>query len=242
MTIKLPRGFFAFKKRLKPLGKGVFLMNYIKEAREAVTTYEATGGIPSVELQNILAVLIGPKSTPELTGKLAAYGIKTLVDMTISELQKLGLTKGQSQTVHAGCLMACTLKNTSRTADLYSIRTPKDAAMYMMDELSGINQEHFVALYLNTKNQVIHKETVFVGGLSSAVCEPRDIFRAGLKHSAANIVLLHSHPSGDPMPSPEDVAVTKRLVEIGELMGLPVLDHCIIGNGNYTSLKEKGFM
>lgn len=217
-------------------------MNYIKEAREAVTQYNAIGGIPLVELQSILAVLIGPKSTPELTGKLAAYGIKKIVDMTISELQELGLTKGQSQTVHAGCLMARTLKNTSRTEERYTIRSPKDAAHYMMDELSDIKQEYFVALYLNTKNQVIHKETVFIGSLNASICHPREIFHAAIKHSAASMVLLHSHPSGNCYPSPEDIEVTKRLVECGSIMGVEVLDHVIVGDQNFTSLKEKNFM
>lgn len=217
-------------------------MNYIAEAREAVSSYNVIGGVSIVELQSILAVLIGPKSTPELTGKLASLGIKKLVNLTLTELQEYGLSKLQAQNVHAGCLMARTLKNTSRKEERYTIRSPKDAAMYLMDELSGINQEHFVVAYLNIKNQVIHKETVFIGSLNASVVHPREIFHAGVKHSAASLVVYHSHPSGNPGPSPEDLEVTKRLMECGNIMGMELLDHIIIGDGNYISLKEKGHM
>lgn len=230
------------EKGQKLLGKGVFIMNYIAEAREAVSSYNVIGGVSLCDMQNILAVLIGSKSTPELTGKLAAIGIKKLVEMTISELKEVGLSNLQAQTVHAGCLMARTLKNTSRDEQRYTIRSPKDSAMFLMDELSDIKQEHFVAVYLNIKNQVIHKETIFVGSLNASIVSPREIFRTGVKYSAASMVVYHSHPSGVCQPSQEDIAVTKRLKECGSLMGIELLDHIIIGDRNYISLNEKGYM
>lgn len=217
-------------------------MNYIMEAREAVSSYNVIAGVSLVDLQSILAVLIGPKSTPELTGKLATIGIKKLVNMTMFELQELGLSKLQAQNVHAGCLMASAFKRAGREENRYTIRSPKDAAMYLMDELSGLKQEHFVALYLNIKNEVIHKETIFVGSLNSSIVHPREIFHTAVKHSAASIAVFHSHPSANPAPSPEDIAVTKRLKECGEIMGVELLDHIIIGDQNYISLNEKGYM
>ncbi|WP_281864874.1 JAB domain-containing protein [Planomicrobium okeanokoites] len=174
-------------------------MNYIAEAREAISSYHVIGGVSIVEMQSILAVLIGPKTTPELAGKLASLGIKKLVNLTLTELQAYGLSKSQAQKVHAGCLMARSYKNTSLQEDRYTIRSPKDAAEYLMDELSGINQEHFVVAYLNIKNQVIHKETIFIGSLNASIVHPREIFRVGVKHSAASIVAYHSHPSGNPL-------------------------------------------
>lgn len=217
-------------------------MNYIAEAREAVTTYDVIGGISKAQLQDILAVLIGSKSTPELAGKISAIGIKKLVEMTIVELQEAGLSKLQAQTVHAGCLLARTLKNAGREEQRYTIRSAKDAAMLLMDELSGAKQEHFVGVYLNIKNQVIHKETIFIGSLNSSVVHPREILRPAIKHSASSLVVYHSHPSGSSFPSDYDIQFTTRLKSAAELIGIDLLDHIIIGDRNYTSLKEKYYM
>ncbi|RAP28889.1 JAB domain-containing protein [Brevibacillus laterosporus] len=123
-----------------------------------------------------------------------------------------------------------------------SIRLPRDVAEYMMPEMAGLVQEHFVCLFLNTKNQVIGKKTVFVGSLDSSIVHPRDIFREAIKRSSASIICLHNHPSGDPAPSKEDINVTKILLQAGDLVGIPLLDHVIIGDGRYVSLKEQGYM
>ncbi|MCR8994060.1 JAB domain-containing protein [Brevibacillus sp. 7WMA2] len=123
-----------------------------------------------------------------------------------------------------------------------SIRLPKDVADFMMPEMAGLVQEHFVCLFLNTKNQVIGKKTVFVGSLDSSIVHPRDIYREAIKRSCASIICLHNHPSGDPAPSKEDINVTKILLQAGDLVGIPLLDHLIIGDGHYVSLKEQGYM
>jgi DNA repair protein RadC len=105
-----------------------------------------------------------------------------------------------------------------------------------------LSQEHFVCLYLNTKNQVLHKQTIFIGSLNASIVHPREVFREALKRSAASIICLHNHPSGDPAPSREDIEVTKRLVECGKMIGIDVLDHLIIGENKFVSLKEKGYL
>jgi DNA repair protein RadC len=97
-------------------------------------------------------------------------------------------------------------------------------------------------LYLNTKNQVLHKQTIFIGSLNASIVHPREVFREALKRSAASIICLHNHPSGDPAPSREDIEVTKRLVECGKMIGIDVLDHVIIGENKFVSLKEKGYL
>ncbi len=124
----------------------------------------------------------------------------------------------------------------------FSVRSPEDAANYMMEEMRFLSQEHFVALYLNTKNQVIHKQTLFIGSLNASIVHPREVFKEAFRRSAASIICLHNHPSGDPSPSREDIDVTKRLVECGKLLGIEVLDHLIIGEKKYVSLKEKGYL
>jgi DNA repair protein RadC len=124
----------------------------------------------------------------------------------------------------------------------YTIRSPEDAAAYLMTDMTALNQEHFVVLFLNVKNEVLHKQTIFIGSLNSSIVHPRDIFREAVKRSAASIVVSHNHPSGNPTPSPEDIEVTRRLTEAGSIIGIEVLDHVIIGDHKFISLKEKGFM
>lgn len=98
----------------------------------------------------------------------------------------------------------------------------------------------FICLYLNTKNQVIHRQTIFIGSLNTSIVHPREVFKEAFRRAAASIICLHNHPSGDPTPSREDIEVTKRLVECGQIIGIEVLDHIIIGDHKFVSLKEKG--
>src|SRR5690625_1056018 len=126
--------------------------------------------------------------------------------------------------------------------DKYFIRSPEDGANYVMENMRNLKQEHFVVLFLNTKNKVIHQKTIFIGSLNSSVVHPREVFREAVRRSSASIICVHNHPSGDPTPSKEDILVTKRLVESGKMMGIDVLDHLIIGNRRFVSLKEKGYI
>jgi DNA repair protein RadC len=126
--------------------------------------------------------------------------------------------------------------------DRYVIRSPEDGAKYLMNDMRFLSQEHFVCLYLNTKNQIIHKQTVFIGSLNASIVHPREVFREALKRSAASVIAAHNHPSGDPAPSREDIEVTKRLVECGKIIGIDLLDHLIIGENKFVSLKEKGYL
>lgn len=123
----------------------------------------------------------------------------------------------------------------------FTIRSPEDAATYLMPDMSSLNQEHFVALFLNIKNQVIHKQTIFIGSLNASIVHPREIFREAVKRSAASILCAHNHPSGVPTPSTEDIEVTKRIIEAGYIIGIEVIDHLIIGDHQFVSLKEKGY-
>ncbi|KRN54580.1 RadC family protein [Carnobacterium divergens] len=110
----------------------------------------------------------------------------------------------------------------------------------LIKEMKDLQQEHVITLFLNTKNEIIKKETIFVGGLSQSVAHPREIFRGAVRYAAARIIVAHNHPSGNPTPSDADFAFTKRMATCGELMGIELLDHIIIGSDSYISLKEMG--
>lgn len=171
-----------------------------------------------------------------------AGSLKALLEMKLEELSAIrGVGEAKAIQIKAGLELGRRLSRQT-LLDLPKIRSPKDAAEFMMDSLRYLHQEHFIALFLNTKNRVIGQETIFIGTLNSSIVHPREVFREGIRKSAASIILVHNHPSGDPQPSKEDIDVTRRLVECGRLLGIEVLDHLIIGDGTYISLKEKGYM
>ncbi|MBU4533325.1 MAG: DNA repair protein RadC [Firmicutes bacterium] len=120
-----------------------------------------------------------------------------------------------------------------------SVRTPNDAYECVQD-MRFLDREHFRVLLLTTKHRVIRIETVTIGTLNSSPVHPREVFRPAIKHGACAVVLAHNHPSGDPEPSSQDRQLTQRLVEAGRLIGIEVLDHIIVGDGRFVSLKERG--
>lgn len=113
-------------------------------------------------------------------------------------------------------------------------------AQQLIQEQRDLSQEHLVCIYLNTKNEIIQRKTLFVGSLNQSVAHPREIFRGAVRCSAARVVVSHNHPSGNPKPSDNDLAFTKRLIKCGEIMGIELLDHIITGHTNYVSLREEG--
>ncbi len=121
-----------------------------------------------------------------------------------------------------------------------SITQAKDIARRMIPSMSSLKKEHFKALFLNTRQAIIKEETIFIGTLNSSLIHPREIFSAAIEEGAAAIILLHNHPSGDPLPSEEDEEVTAQLVQAGKIIGIEVLDHIIIGHKKYFSFKEHG--
>ncbi len=120
------------------------------------------------------------------------------------------------------------------------IQSPQDVANLLMPELRDLQQEHFKSLLLDSKNKVIKSYTVTKGILDSSLVHPREVFREAIVASAASIIVAHNHPSGDPTPSPEDRKVTARLLEAGNIVGIDLLDHIVIGHNRWVSLKQMG--
>ncbi len=114
----------------------------------------------------------------------------------------------------------------------------QEIAEYYLPRFRYHTKEHLMVLFLDVKNRVIKEEIIFIGSVKMAVCEPRDIFMAALKSGAAAMVVLHNHPSGDCKPSKEDIDITIKLVHLGQMMGIPVLDHIILGYDSHYSLKD----
>jgi DNA repair protein RadC len=120
------------------------------------------------------------------------------------------------------------------------ITSPADAANLLMLEMSHLEQEHLRVLLLDTKNQVLASPVIYKGNVNTSVIRIAEIFREAIRHNSTALIIAHNHPSGDPTPSPEDIRVTRQIVEAGNLVDIEVLDHLIIGQGRYVSLKERG--
>jgi len=110
----------------------------------------------------------------------------------------------------------------------------------LREDFKAEKRECFGVVYLSTKNRAIHSEIVSIGTLSASIVHPREVFRPAIFHASASIIVVHNHPSGDPTPSSDDIELTKRLAEAGKILGIKLLDHVIVGNGSYVSMKERG--
>jgi len=206
-------------------------------AKEELSLY----GSENTSLQNFLAILIGPKAESSVTGSLSSMGINHLSTLSVEELTKYeGVGEITAKRIESAFGLANYIRKYKKE-EKFVVRSPKDAARYFND-LEHQNQEFFDVIFLNVKNVVIGRKNIFKGSLNSSIVHPREIFKEAVRLSAASIICSHNHPSGDPSPSPEDLEVTKRLVEAGKIVGIEIIDHVIIGHGKHVSLKEKGYV
>ncbi|MCE5001882.1 RadC family protein [Staphylococcus pseudoxylosus] len=195
----------------------------------------------------LLAILIntGRKgfSSLDIANELlkSVESLKQLKALSINDLNKvkgIGLYKALilkaafelGERMHSGSL-----------DEKIQITSPQDVANFMMGKMEHLTQEKFIVLFLNSKNVVIKQKTIFIGTLNSSIVHPREIFSEAIKCASNAIVVLHNHPSGDTTPSKEDISATNRLRECGEILGIDLLDHIIIGDHTYMSMVEDGY-
>ncbi|AEF93591.1 DNA repair protein RadC [Desulfotomaculum nigrificans CO-1-SRB] len=206
---------------------------------------EGPGSLSDIDL---LAIMLRTGTAKASAMELAAEiigrfkDLRALAQATVEELSAIkGIGPVKAVQVKAALELGrrlAALPTEERTV----IRCPEDVAALLMEDLRDLDREHFLALLLNTKNRVLSKETISIGTLNSSMVHPRELFKIAIRRSAAAIILAHNHPSGDPTPSREDIMLTKRLIEVGQIIGIDVLDHIIIGDNRFTSLKSKGLI
>lgn len=169
-----------------------------------------------------------------------AGGLSGLRKLTVHELAQIhGLGKAKSAELKA----ALELGRRSVSVDPMSrpvVNSPQDVAHMVMEEMRHLDREHFRVLSLSTKNHVLGISPISIGSLNSSLVHPRECFKEAIRRNSNAIILLHNHPSGDPTPSKEDIEVTRRLADGGKILGIEVLDHVVIGDNRYVSLKERG--
>ncbi|RNC29947.1 MAG: hypothetical protein AWM53_00167 [Candidatus Dichloromethanomonas elyunquensis] len=196
--------------------------------------------------KEILAILlrIGSKgeNVLELAERILADtgGLTGLSKLSVYELEQIhGIGPAKAAQVKA----ALELGKRSVCSDPVTrpvINSPGDVADLVMEEMRCLDREHFRIMLLSTRNNVLGISPVSIGSLNSSVVHPRECFKEAIRRNANTIILLHNHPSGDPAPSKEDVDITRRLAEGGKILGIDVLDHVIIGDKRFVSLKEQG--
>lgn len=198
----------------------------------------------------LLAILLRTGSRQESVIKLAERllvmyreqglgGLARLEPRQFARLKGIGMVKAVT--------IAAALELGKRLAerpgqDKKTIDSPQAAADYVMARLRDETREHFLAMLLDTRHHVLDMPVISIGNLNSSVVHPREVFKQAVLASAASIILLHNHPSGDPKPSREDINITSNMVRAGQIIGITVLDHIIIGDNQYISMKETGLI
>lgn len=209
------------------------------KAREGRNGYASE--IRSLSSTELLAHVL--RSERAATALLNSFG--TLAAIAEAELPDLVRVPGVGVNRAEQLLAAFALADRARApavGERRVIASPRDAFGLLRGEYRGMRKEAFKVLLLNARNQVLTVETVSVGSLSASLVHPREVFRPAIQACAASIVLAHNHPSGDPEPSDDDLALTRRLVEVGVLVGIEVLDHVIVAGDAFVSLKDRGVL
>lgn len=213
----------------------------LDELREEIIV----GGVRSVPDDVLLSVLLGPRTADRLLEALQSKR------MPVQELRALGgddliALDGVGRAGAARVLACLEIGRRFGAQDRRRraiVSTPEEVVRVCGPRLRGLDREHFWALALNTKNALVRIIEVSVGSLNASIVHPRELFKDAVRASAASVIVVHNHPSGDPTPSGADIQLTRRLVKAGDVLGIEVLDHVIIGDGDeYTSLRDLGLM
>ena len=193
--------------------------------------------------EELLAILLRT-GTKEINAKTLAQNIlkniNGITNFNTTSLNELAKIKGIGEVKAITILAALELGKRALKINNNHIKILSNKCVYDLFKYDFINvyQEKFIALFLDIKNNLITYETIFIGTLSNATIHPRELFKAAIKNSASKIIILHNHPTGNSNPSNADIALTKKLNDIGELMSIPIIDHIIIGYHNYYSFTE----
>jgi len=204
-------------------------------------------GVFSLSDAELLAIVIGrgdkTENAVDLANRvLATNNFDKIAELSLSELEKEFRNPVKAMKINAMFEIFRRTNKLMKKGFKLQIKTASDVYQYYVDELQNKTKEYFYALFLDTKNRILKEELVSIGTLNESLIHPRELFNSAIQASCNSVIIVHNHPSGDCVPSDNDKEVTKVLVEAGEIMGIKVLDHIIIGKEGFMSLKESGFM
>lgn len=221
---------------MKTLPKG-------ERPREKLLMY----GVDSLSNIELLAIILRTGSKKETALELSRKvlslneSISFLKDISIEELKSIkGIGEAKASEILATIELG---KRISLDTNFYKkIKSSTDIGNYLVDLMGNYKQEYFNIILLDTKNNIIGVKNISKGSLNSTIVHPREVFKEAVKKSTASLILAHNHPSGETDPSKEDIGITKKLLEVGNIVGINVLDHIIIGQNKYFSFKEEGLI
>jgi len=204
-------------------------------------------GVEALSAQEILALILGRGIAGEsvmITAQrlLSQFGnLKGIASASVEELSQVkGIGTAKASQIKAAFELANRLEDYSEAGDKPLVKTPDDVVGVVRSRLKGKKKEHFLALLLDTRSQLIKVSEISIGSLDTSIVHPREVFKEAISASAASLIFVHNHPSGDPEASEDDIKLTKRLAEVGEVMGIDVLDHIIVCDKQHLSLKREG--
>jgi DNA repair protein RadC len=204
-------------------------------------------GVDALSAQEILALILGRGISGESVMVTAQRllsqfgGLKGIASASLEELSQVrGIGIAKASQIKAAVELAHRVEDYSEATEKISLKTPEDIVGLVQGKLRDKKKEYFLAILLDTRNQLIRAAEISVGSLDSSIVHPREVFKEAISASAASVIFVHNHPSGDTEASDDDIALTKRLAQAGEIVGIDVLDHVIIGGKSFTSLKRLG--
>ena len=197
-------------------------------------------GLDGLNDSELLAIILqngtNGENVIDLSHRLiASFGLEKLNSLSLTELMKIkGIKLGKASKLVAAFELSKRI-NSGKICEKI-VKNPSDIASYYIEKLKDLKKEHFIAVFLDSKNKIIKDEVISIGTLNSSLVHPREVFKEAIKNSANSIILVHNHPSGSVEPSDEDYRVNKVLIEAGNLVGIKVLDHLIVGDGKWENI------
>lgn len=201
---------------------------------QALSNAELLAILLRVGIQGENSVQMGQRLLQDLSG---LHGLHRASLVELSKQHGMGLAKASQ--IKAAIELGMRIHSLN-PEERPAVNSPADAAALVQYEMGSLAQEHLRVINLDTRNRVINIEKLYIGSLNASTVRVGELFKPAIQRSAASVIILHNHPSGDPTPSPEDVALTRAIVQAGKLLDIEVLDHLVIGLGRWVSLKERG--
>jgi DNA repair protein RadC len=202
-------------------------------------------GAANLSTAELMAILLRTGSEGENVLALAARmltaldGLQGLARVSYDELCSLkGVSDAKACQLLAGIELGIRVA-AAQPADRPRVNTPEDIAKLYMAEMSAFDREHMRIVLMNTKNEVLGFEDLYTGSVNAALVRPAEVFASAVRRNLPSVVVIHNHPSGDPAPSEEDIRITRQLVEAGKVLDIEVVDHVVIGQGRFASMREK---